>query len=216
MQIYLDLFFNNIESFLANAFPIAKQVLGDETWLETVREFVHLHGSQSPYFLQISEEFLAFLSARDRSNLPDYILELCHYEWIELAVDVAEDPVYPTYDSAGDLMGRQLISQAMRVLTYTYPVHQIGPGNVPGEPPSAPTHLIVYRSKNLRVHFMESNAITHRLLALLEESTGIEAVDRLTQELNQAGRSLATDTVRVQAVTIIEKFRDVGIVLGTV
>ena len=30
MQIYLDLFYNNIEGFLANGFPIAKQVLGHD------------------------------------------------------------------------------------------------------------------------------------------------------------------------------------------
>ena len=64
MSIYLSLFYNNIENFLASAFPVAKRVLGEKPWHELVREFVHRHPSTSPYFLEISQEFLSFLGDR--------------------------------------------------------------------------------------------------------------------------------------------------------
>ena len=63
MKIYAELFYNNIKSFLDSAFPIAKQIVGEAGWHNLAREFLHLHGSESPYFLQISEEFLTFLYA---------------------------------------------------------------------------------------------------------------------------------------------------------
>ena len=54
MKIYQDLFYNNIENFLATSFPVAKQVLGHERWHALAREFLHTHPSESPYFLEIS------------------------------------------------------------------------------------------------------------------------------------------------------------------
>ena len=66
LEIYRNLFFNNIESFLASGFPILKSLMvgnkgGEENWTNMVRDFIHRHQSHSPYFLQISEEFLAYL-----------------------------------------------------------------------------------------------------------------------------------------------------------
>ena len=52
-----------------------------------MRKFVHRHPSESPYFLEISQEFLTFLSEqvhRVTSSLPEFLLELAHYEWVEL------------------------------------------------------------------------------------------------------------------------------------
>jgi hypothetical protein len=216
MQIHLDLVFNNIESFLASAFPIAKMLLGQETWLALVRQFVHRHASESPYFLQISEEFLTFLSDYDSTELPDFMLELCHYEWVELSLDVAQEVAYPSYDPHGDSMGRQLVSATARALTYAYPVHQIGPDNQPDAVPSEPTYLIVYRGTDLVVRFMLSNVMTHRLLALMREMPASGAISCLTDELNLSGRSIPLSKVRSQASTIIEKFRNSGIVLGSI
>ncbi|MFP6834742.1 MAG: putative DNA-binding domain-containing protein, partial [Pseudomonadales bacterium] len=86
MQIYLDLFYNNIEGFLANGFPITKKLLGSALWHQVARDFVDRHASESPYFLEISQEFLTYLELAKRADLPDFIIELCHYEWVELAL----------------------------------------------------------------------------------------------------------------------------------
>ena len=72
MRIYVDLFFNNIEGFAASAFPIAKRVLGADAWLALVRRFVDEHGCTSPYFLQISEEFLTFISELPEGAVPPF------------------------------------------------------------------------------------------------------------------------------------------------
>ena len=94
MKIYADLFFNNVKNFLTTTFPIAKGCLGQEQWLRLCREFLHRHPSESPYFAEISQEFLAFLHYRQglvENPDPDWLLELCHYEWVELSLDLQVD-----------------------------------------------------------------------------------------------------------------------------
>jgi hypothetical protein len=61
LEIYRNLFYNNIESFLASGFPILKSLINKDNWAAMVRDFMHRHQSHSPYFLQIGEEFLAYL-----------------------------------------------------------------------------------------------------------------------------------------------------------
>lgn len=39
MQIYRELFYNNIEDFLANAFPVLRKISSDEIWHARVRDF---------------------------------------------------------------------------------------------------------------------------------------------------------------------------------
>lgn len=215
MKIYLELFYNNIEGFLASGFPVAKKVLGEARWHMLVREFVHLHPSESPYFLEISQEFLAFLSARPPSGepLPAFLLELAHYEWVELGLGVSELEIPETgFDPEAELSsGRLLLSPLIWGLAYRWPVHQIGPERVPDRPPSEPTHLIVYRRRNDRVAFMAVNAVTLRLVDLLEagEPT-MAALEQIAQELP----GLSSKVIYEQGLATLTQLRDAEIVLG--
>ncbi len=215
MQIYLDLFYNNIESFLASTFPVARQILLEQgTWPALVREFVHRHGSESPYFLEISQEFLTFLGDRDRADLPDYLLELCHYEWVELALGVSElELADDGIDGHGDLLtGEVVISPLTWRLAYRYPVHEIGLRNQPTTAPDAPTHLIVYRRRDDDVGFLVSNAVTFRLLEILESPcTGAAALEQLAAELP----AMDAGVVHNKGIETLEQLRDAQIVLGT-
>lgn len=215
MQVYADLFYNNIKSFLDGAFPVSRRLLGEQRWRELAREFVHQHGSESPYFLQISEEFLTFLHTRSLEGLPKFLLELCHYEWVELALDVAQaEPVTP-YDAQGQLLGKVVLNPLVRPLVYHFPVHTIGPEHQPDQAPTDPTYLLVYRNVDLQVRFMESNPMTHRVLALLESGeTGQNALLKLAQELSDSGLDIPRDRLQTQGLQMLERLRDKGIVLG--
>ena len=213
MQIYLDLFYNNIEGFLANGFPITKKLLGTTLWHQVARDFVHRHPSESPYFLEISQEFLTYLEQAKREDLPDFIVELCHYEWVELALAVADEEIPSDgIDPLGDLMtGRVVVSPLIWTLAYRYPVHQIGVGFQPTEPPAEPTQLVVYRRRDDRVKFLEANAVTFRLLELLAEcATGAEATERLVEELPW----LDSQVIHDQGLATMERLRDAEIILG--
>jgi len=213
MQIYVDLFYNNIESIVAKGFPVAKQVLGKTLWRDVVRDFVDRHGSESPYFLEISQEFLAYLDEARRADLPDFLLELCHYEWVELALAVSDDEIPAAgIDPHGSLAnGRVVISPLIWKLSYRYPVHQIGVSFQPAVAPEEPTLLVVYRRRNDQVRFLEVNAATYRLLDLLAESpTGAAAIERLQEELPAVDSQIVHD----HGLATMERLREAEIILG--
>ena len=213
MQIYLDLFFNNVNGFVSSTFPVLKSLMDEARWLKLVRSFFELHPSESPYFLQIAEEFLTFLHEHPQDDLPDFVLELAHYEWVEMALDVAQDQVLPATQSVSDTPGFIVLSPYIRCLSYRYPVHKIGPEHQLAEAPSSPTHLIVYRNQEEKVRFLESNPVTLRLLQLLAEHDFTETVAILAHELKAGG---LTDTSKVshQALGMVRDLAAKDIVLG--
>ncbi|CRI65722.1 conserved hypothetical protein [Thiocapsa sp. KS1] len=71
-------------------------------------------------------------------------------------------------------------------LSYRFPVHRIGPDHQPDTPPADPTHLVAYRTPDDDIAFLEINAVTQRLLILLDEETsrtGRQALRRVAEEL---------------------------------
>ncbi len=215
MQVYLDLFYNNIQNFLASAFPVSRDCLGDTAWHALVRSFVHQHASDSPYFLEISQEFLTFLGNRGLAGLPPFLLELAHYEWVELALDVAEaagdDDSAPDTAPLDEAEHYRLSSVAMP-LVYSFPVQQIGPEHQPDGPPAEATYLVVYRNASLQVRFLKANRVTHRLLTLLPDAPLGDCLDTIADELAAAGVTTPREAVRAQALKALEELQRAGIV----
>ncbi|MDQ7073193.1 MAG: putative DNA-binding domain-containing protein [Gammaproteobacteria bacterium] len=130
MTIYRELFYNNIEGFIANGFPVLRQITSDKDWHAMIRDFMIKHRCKTPIFHEISREFMAYLDTeRDTSNDPLFIKELAHYEWVELALSVLDVEVEPAnIDNDQDIMSLNLnLSPLAWPLVYHYPVHQIGP-----------------------------------------------------------------------------------------
>lgn len=213
MGAYNELLYNNSESFLLACFPVLRKMLGSRKWARLVRAFISQHRSHTPYFRQIPDEFLQFLQNawQPDEGYPDYLLELAHYEWIELVLSVSNrDEGIPEIDPIGDLIeGRPLLNPVLANLAYRYPVHRIRPRAKVIE---TTTHLLVFRDMDLQVRFMEQSAVSARLLALLEEGerTGREAVGLLAAELGQAD----FDQLIGFARGYLEELREAGAVLG--
>jgi len=189
LTIYRDLIYNNIEDFLASGFPVLHSLYAEDAWHALVRDFIASHLCQSPYFSEIGEEFLAYLQIErgEQEGDPPFLLELAHYEWVELALDIAPDDLSEiAVQSGGDLLSqRPLVSPLAWSLAYRFPVHHIGPEHQPDLPGDNPTYLVVYRNRDDRVQFMEINAMTHRLLHLLQDdsiASGEEALMQLARE----------------------------------
>lgn len=190
MRVYAELFFDNIQGFLSNTFPVTRSLHDRDGWHALVRDFFHRHRSASPLFLEIPEEFLLWLrDERDAADDPPWLRELCHYEWVELALDIAEYD-WPAAPAEGDLLaGLPVVSPLVETLSYRWPVHEIGPDHRPETPPATPTWLVVNRDRQDRVRFMASNAVTVRLLDLLragEVSSGRAALETIAGELGRS------------------------------
>lgn len=192
MKIYRDLIYNNIESFIVSGFPVLRSLVDDADWHQLVRDFVSRHQSHTPYFLEISQEFLRYLQEECGclpANLP-FALELAHYEWVELALDVSAEKIpAQQVDDVNLLEGRPVVSPVAWRLSYQYPVHRISRDFRPESPSEQPTCLVVYRNRENKVSFMEVNAVTVRVLQLLEEEdveSGKAALLQIAEELGNA------------------------------
>lgn len=218
MQVYLDLFYNNIEGFLSGAFPVAKRVLGDRRWHQLARRFVHEHPSDSPYFLDISQEFLTFLDQSAPAEAPEYLLELCHYEWVELSlkVDERELPSSGVLPTADLRHGYLVLNPLHWLLSYRYPVQRITPTFVPESAPPQPTRLLVYRDSSDRVRFRELSVLAFALLQPLSENAALEITGEalLEQVLVAAGSAVNAERL-AQGLALLEELRDCEALLGT-
>lgn len=214
MKIYRDLIYNNIESFLTSGFPILHSILEDGYWHDMVRDFVSHHQSHTPYFLEISQEFLRYLQEEREahSDDPAFMLELAHYEWVELALDVSTAEIPEASAQAGDLLSSVLaVSPLAWQLSYQYPVHRIGPEYIPDKPPEEATFLVVYRNRDNEVKFLEINTVTARLLQLIDEqqTTGRAVLLMMAEELQADD----TDTVINYGEGILTKLYSLDILI---
>lgn len=217
MAIYRDLFFNNLESLLAGNFPVLRKLLANDHWHALIRDFLVRHRAQTPYFPEIAQEFLDYLQNERVAQPwdPPFMLELAHYEWVELAVSIGEEDADPRdTDPNGDLMaGTPVVSSLAWNLSYRFPVHRIGPEFQPEGSEDEPTHLLVYRTRREDVEFMQINAVTQRLLQLLKQNpdwTGLEALTRIAEEIQHPNLRLVLDAGR----RLLDDLRERNVILG--
>lgn len=207
MGIYRELIYNNIESFIANVFPVIRSILADQQWHALIRDFIHQHRCQTPYFLEISEEFLQFLM-QERGLCdadPAFLLELAHYEWIELALDVSDADIPPASSYPIEpLLSLPRVSPLVVCLTYQYPVQKISASYQPSTPEL--TQLVVYRNRADKVCFLAANALTLRLLYLLQTNTQSTLATHLSLIASELQHSHPDILINEALVLIAELF----------
>jgi len=216
MAIYRELFYNNVEGFLSDGFPVLRTLMDDDSWHAMARDFFANHRCHSPLFMEISREFLTYLEQErgERTGDLPFLRELAHYEWVELALSVAEADPRPCKQPDGNLLdGIPVLSSLAWPLCYQYPVHRISPDYQPQQPAEQPSYLLVYRDENDEVGFLELNAISARLFSLLQKGdalTGLRALDHIAAELNHPQPAVVIDGGH----QILEAWRQRGIVQG--
>jgi hypothetical protein len=218
IKIYSELFYNNVEGFISSGFPVLRTLYSDDDWHAMIRDFFKRHRNQTPYFLEVAQEFLDYLENEHEPQACDYpfMLELAHYEWVELALSIDETEIdYQAIDKDGDLLdGHPVISPLAWPLSYSYPVHKISEDFTPEQPGEQPTHIMVYRDQSDKVHFMEMNPVTARLVYLLQENeqmTGREALQQIAGELQHPH----PDVVVQGGLSTLKELLARDIVLGT-
>lgn len=190
MAVYEELLFNNVTGFLDACFPVCRNMVGEARWRRLNRAFFRDWRSHTPIFREIPQEFLRFLEAI-RQPLPAWFRELAHYEWVELAVDTST-------------------TTTLLNLRYDWPVHRIGPNWRPRKPVA--TYLLVFRDQDDIVRFVETNAVTARLVALLaaQEYSDGEVIERLASEVDEKSAM----AVRHHGAAILDDLRRQGALPG--
>mgnify|MGYP000299993628 CR=1 FL=1 len=193
LKIYQELFYNNIESFIANGFPVLKKVVSDTYWHEMIRGFMLTHHNKTPLFHKIAEEFLDYLNNERKPDLElPVIRQLAHYEWVELALSVLDEGFIETMFTDSDVLSTAYqLSPLAQQHTYEYEVHQIKEEGDLTETPLQPFYVLIYRNKGDSVTFVELNVVSVALLDFIKEGlTGEEAVEQLSKILTGTDRSI--------------------------
>ncbi|WP_299007576.1 putative DNA-binding domain-containing protein [uncultured Shewanella sp.] len=172
MEVYRDLFLNNISGFVSNAFPVLKSLYSSSQWRRLVQTFFKQHDCQSPFFSDIAEEFLVFL--QDEYELkeqdPPFMLELAHYEWLELLVSIALDNPLQDFIEKADIALKPLcLSSSAKVAQYAYAVQHISVDYQPTEPAKTPQLFCVYRDKAHEINFLALSPLTAQVLGYLSQ-----------------------------------------------
>lgn len=199
LQIYRDLFYNNVENLLGNNFPVIRSLRGDATWHALVRDFYREHRCHTPLFPELGREFLRYLETRQQQQRgdPPFLLELAHYEWVELALALDEhDLAAIEHDPQGDLLaGVPVASPTAWPLAYAWPVQLIRPDFQPVAPPPQPTFLLVVRDRRDQVQFKAIDALGFALMQAVDDNAG-----------GLSGRELLLQLARQHGVGEVEPF----------
>ncbi len=176
MAVYQDLFFNNIMGFVSNGFPVLYSLYDDACWQKLVRGFFVNHPCASPIFLDIANEFITYLSSSYvmSDDDPLFMLELAHYEWVELVISIRQQSGNEPCLAATDIESATLCLSALAwPLSYQFPVHQLAVDYQPEQEPDEATHLVVYRNDKDDVEFTLLNSASVQLLALIQQNPGV-------------------------------------------
>lgn len=218
MKIYRDLFFNNIQSLLSSNFPVLRTLYDTEDWQRLVREFYSEHRCQTPLFPEVAKEFLRYLQEgrEHREGDPAFLLELAHYEWVELALSLDERDLEDCdANPRGDVLeGIPVLSPLAWALSYRFPVHLLKPEFQPTEPPDEPSHILVYRNRSGAVKFIKLNLVSRTLIDLLKdnrEATGLEVLNQIADQLNHSD----PDRVIAAGRSLLLELKQKEILLGT-
>lgn len=199
LAVYRELFFNNIEGFIATAFPVLKTLYTPSDWEAMMRDFMIKHHCKTPIFHEISREFIEYLqNERDCQQDPVFMKQLAHYEWVELALSVAEAEFKQEDINQTDCMHLALHTSPLAwSLAYDYPVHQISADFQPSDKSDTQTFLLVYRDRDDKVTFLSLNPVSARLISLLDEGiTGEHAAQQISEELQHPTPQAVIDGAR--------------------
>ena len=219
MAIYRGLFFNNLYNLLGTFFPVLRKISSDEQWRHQIREFMKIHRAKTPYFLELPEEFLAFLQNEYRPLDDDYpfLTELAHYEYVELALRVSpNENDLEDIDPNGDLLtGVPVKSVLTWAFAYHFPVHRISKDFLPTEATEQPSYLAIYRGSDDKVRFLELNPVTAALLDAIENNQTAMSGEKLLRELATRINYPDVDALVSHGLGALLEMRQLEILTGT-
>lgn len=219
MGIYRKLFFNNLYNLLGTFFPVMRKIHTEQQWRRFTRGFLQQHQAETPYFLQLPREFLAYLQNEFEAGDDDYpfLLELAHYEFAELELSVSEEENdLDDVDPDGDLLAGVPVKSALSwSFAYRYAVHRISPSFLPLEPETQPVYLALYRGQDDAVGFLELNAVTAALLDAIEFNTENQSGEALLRALAAKINYPDADALVTHGADALREMRELEILTGT-
>lgn len=222
MAIYRDLLYRNVEGLVAGAFPVLRRIVPDVAWHDMVRDFFKVHRSRTPYFPKLAREFLHYLQQERQwqETDPPFMLELAQYEHAEtmLLLDTRSIPATGHHPDGDLLTGRPVLNPLHLRFTFRWPVHRIGPDCLPRTAPDTPSYLLLCRDHDDQVSFTALNAVSARLVDILDQDAGSGPGRSGENILRAIADELQHSDVQVvlsEGARLLEELRKKAILLGT-
>lgn len=214
LEVYRELFFNNVRGFLDNAFPVLHSLYPADAWLALQQHFFANYACQSPYFLHIAEQFVRFLQEYSLTDQdPPFLTELAHYEWAELYVGTKQAlqsiaPLAPDQVANSPLA----LSELALLTAYQYPVQRISKSFQPDKPGELQCFLI-YRDYQDEVIFVSLNQASLLLLNQLSEQPG-QTFTELLAPLAPSLAPLTPDQLAAAALPLLQQLASKGAIVA--
>ncbi|MBM7073973.1 putative DNA-binding domain-containing protein [Shewanella sp. 202IG2-18] len=216
MSVYRELFFNNVKGFVSNAFPVLETLYSEKQWEALVQEFFITHDCQTPIFVEIAQEFLIFLQSEYelKEHDPVFMLELAHYEWLELVVSVAqESKELKSLDVESIESANLCLSESAKVAQYSFDVQHISADYQPIESLESPRFYCVYRDADEEVSFLQLTPLSAQVLSFIEHEvqTSFEAI---TSWLHQMYPQMELVDIEQGCLQLLQQMAEKKIVLS--
>ena len=214
MDVYRELFFNNILDTLGNAFPVLHKVLDDAYWQQLCARFFAEHQCHTPHLSHVPGEFVEFLEKQDRLHYP-WMLELAQWEWSELELFLApnEDMDVPLgNDPLNDI---PVLSSLLRLHACRYPVHQISDEFLPDAESAETCHLLAWRKADDSIGFMQINALSAQIICLMQNNrqhSGQQLLSLLASQQNE----YAAEVIVNGGIQLLNSLYNNNIILGSI
>lgn len=216
MQIYRELFFNNIKGFISNAFPVLCSLYEEEDWDTLVQTFFANHDCQTPIFIEIAQEFVTFLQSEYCLTDGDdhFMLELAHYEWLELLVATEQANPLHRQLSYNEIDSTKLcLSAVAKVAQYRFEVQRISTEYRPKVASEQANFFCIYRDAQDEVCFLQLNPLTAQVLAYIEQNEAV-TFDTLSHWLIDTFSHMEATLLISGSRQLLSEMIAKGIVLG--
>ncbi len=215
VNVYRDLVFNNVSQLLGGTFPVLIRIIGQERWRTLIRGFLRDYRAQTPKFGEIAEEFVGYLASEpavlSTGEWPAFLVELAHYEWVEMVMQQSDTEPLPASDPAFLLERPLQVSALAWPLAYAWPVQILSPEYHPSAPPAQPTLLLVRRAADFSVKFSELSPLAWRLLQRVGEFpllSGREQLEGLAMEAGLPGTASFMDS----GLALLQQMHEDGVI----
>ena len=182
-----------------------ESLYSEQQWKVLTRKFFIEHECRSPYFIDISKEFVEYLSGEYELGEcdPVFMRELAHYEWLELDVSIRKSSqIVKTWDGHSKITQVQM-SDLASLVSYQYPVHQISADFKPTQA-SEVVYLVVYRDATDEVNFTLVNGVSAHLLNSIMQQ-GLATVDSLSKMMIAAMPQLEVQQITESLQQVLQQ-----------
>lgn len=213
LAVYRELVRGNLKDALSLSIPRSIARLG-AAFDEYFDRFLREHPPGTHYLRDVTTELLEFCRSLWASDerVPSYLYDLARHE--ALHIEVSALPAPPRGHVAAPLALDQGVelSAALRLVHYRHAVHELPDDEADRSEPSArPVALLVYRSPEHEVRYLE---LTPLASAIIERLLGGEALGRAIQEAAAANDSALTEAVLSGAAQLLADLAERGVLWG--